>query len=54
MKDLIQLGDIKIEVDRKAIKNVHLSVHPPDGMQPASPTRAIVRGKGPCNHANVC
>lgn len=31
MKDLIQLGDIKIEVDRKAIKNVHLSVHPPDG-----------------------
>jgi predicted metal-dependent hydrolase len=31
MKDLIKLGDIQIEVDRKAIKNVHLSVHPPDG-----------------------
>ena len=31
MKDWIQLGDINIEVDRKAIKNVHLSVHPPDG-----------------------
>lgn len=31
MKDIIQLGDIKIEMDRKAIKNVHLSVHPPDG-----------------------
>ncbi|SDG01799.1 M48 family metallopeptidase [Chitinophaga filiformis] len=31
MRDVIQLGDISIEVDRKAIKNVHLSVHPPDG-----------------------
>jgi predicted metal-dependent hydrolase len=31
MKELITLGEIKIEVDRKAIKNVHLSVHPPDG-----------------------
>lgn len=31
MTDLIQLGDISIAVTRKAIKNVHLSVHPPDG-----------------------
>lgn len=31
MKDIIQLGDLKIEVTRKDIKNVHLSVHPPDG-----------------------
>ena len=31
MKDVIQLGKIRIEVERKAIKNVHLSVHPPDG-----------------------
>lgn len=27
----IQLGDIHIEVRQKDIKNVHLSVHPPDG-----------------------
>lgn len=31
MNEVIQLGDIAIAVTRKAIKNVHLSVHPPDG-----------------------
>lgn len=31
MTETIRLGDITIEVKRKAIKNVHLSVHPPDG-----------------------
>jgi predicted metal-dependent hydrolase len=31
MKDIIQLGELKIEITRKDIKNVHLSVHPPDG-----------------------
>ena len=31
MIELIELGDIAIYVTRKAIKNVHLSVHPPDG-----------------------
>lgn len=31
MNEVIQLGDIIIMVTRKAIKNVHLSVHPPDG-----------------------
>lgn len=31
MKESIRLGDISIQVTRKAIKNVHLSVHPPDG-----------------------
>lgn len=31
MTDTIQLGDISIHVTRKAIKNVHLSVHPPSG-----------------------
>jgi predicted metal-dependent hydrolase len=31
MTELIQLGDIAISVTRKAVKNVHLSVHPPDG-----------------------
>ena len=29
--ELIELGDIAIRVTRKDIKNVHLSVHPPDG-----------------------
>lgn len=31
MKEVIKLGDISISVTRKAIGNVHLSVHPPDG-----------------------
>lgn len=31
MKETIHLGDISILVSRKAIKNVHLSVHPPGG-----------------------
>jgi len=31
MKESIRLGNIAIQVTRKAIKNVHLSVHPPDG-----------------------
>ncbi len=31
MVEMIELGDISIEVRRKDIKNVHLSVHPPDG-----------------------
>jgi len=31
MVDTIQLGDISITITRKAIKNVHLSVHPPHG-----------------------
>ena len=31
MSDIIQLGELCIEVTRKNIKNVHLSVHPPDG-----------------------
>lgn len=31
MTEMIQLGDISITVTWKDIKNVHLSVHPPDG-----------------------
>ena len=31
MKETINLGEISILVSRKAIKNVHLSVHPPGG-----------------------
>src|SRR5690606_20658696 len=31
MNETIQLGEISITVTRKAIKNVHLTVHPPDG-----------------------
>jgi predicted metal-dependent hydrolase len=31
MKNTIRLGDLSILVTRKAIKNVHLSVHPPGG-----------------------
>lgn len=31
MSETIQLGEILIKVTRKDIKNVHLSVHPPDG-----------------------
>ncbi len=31
MSEVIELGGIAISVTRKGIKNVHLSVHPPDG-----------------------
>lgn len=31
MTERIVLGEITIEVTQKAVKNVHLSVHPPDG-----------------------
>lgn len=31
MAETITLGDITIDVTRKAVKNVHLSVHPPEG-----------------------
>ncbi len=31
MPELINLGDMSIQITRKDIKNVHLSVHPPDG-----------------------
>ncbi|MDN7623821.1 SprT family zinc-dependent metalloprotease [Burkholderia cenocepacia] len=31
MTEVIQLGELAIEVTRKAVKNVHLSVHPPAG-----------------------
>ena len=31
MTESIRLGDIEIAVTRKAVKNVHLSVHPPGG-----------------------
>lgn len=31
MTELIELGEVRIKVTRKAVKNVHLSVHPPNG-----------------------
>ena len=31
MIERIELGDISIALTLKAIRNVHLSVHPPDG-----------------------
>lgn len=31
MTETIQLGDIVIAVSRKTVRNVHLTVHPPDG-----------------------
>ena len=31
MTEMIQLGEVSIAVTRKAVKNVHLSVHPPLG-----------------------
>lgn len=31
MTEIITLGDVSIQVTRKAVKNVHLSVHPPAG-----------------------
>jgi len=31
MTEAIELGEVRIQVTRKSVKNVHLSVHPPDG-----------------------
>ncbi|MDD9721781.1 SprT family zinc-dependent metalloprotease [Sulfitobacter sp. PR48] len=31
MGEVIEIGDLAIDVTRKDVKNVHLSVHPPDG-----------------------
>ena len=31
MTETIQIGELSIHVTKKAVKNVHLSVHPPDG-----------------------
>lgn len=31
MSETIQLGELSIQVTKKEVKNVHLSVHPPDG-----------------------
>lgn len=43
MKETITLGDIDILVTRKAIKNVHLSVHPPEGrVTLAAPTNTRI------------
>ena len=40
MQKRIQLGDIRVDVVRKDIKNVHLSVHPPTGrVRIAAPER---------------
>ncbi len=40
MRSRIQLGDIRVDVVRKDIKNVHLSVHPPTGrVRIAAPER---------------
>jgi hypothetical protein len=31
MSETLQLGDLSVELTRKAVKHVHLSVHPPEG-----------------------
>lgn len=40
MAETIQLGDVSIVVTRKDIKNVHLSVHPPNGRVTLSAPKA--------------
>ena len=40
MSTTLQLGDISIQLTRKAVKHVHLSVHPPEGrVSLVAPTR---------------
>ena len=40
MGEQVQLGDLAVDVVRKDIKNIHLSVHPPSGkVRIAAPTR---------------
>src|ERR1700738_4156624 len=40
MTETIQLGEVSIAVTRKHIKNVHLSVHPPNGRVTLSAPKA--------------
>jgi predicted metal-dependent hydrolase len=40
MTEIIQLGEVSIAVTRKDIKNVHLSVHPPNGRVTLSAPRS--------------
>src|SRR5665213_1671461 len=40
MTEVIQIGEVSIAVTRKDIRNVHLSVHPPDGRVTLSAPRA--------------
>lgn len=43
MTALLQLGDVRIEMVRKPIRNLHLSVYPPDGrVRISAPERATV------------
>lgn len=43
MLSQLMIGDLTIEVEFKPIKNIHLSVHPPDGhVRIASPTRVDI------------
>lgn len=40
MSEVIELGDITIQLTRKSVKNVHLTVHPPEGrVTLVAPTR---------------
>ena len=47
MQEAIELGEISVLVTRKAIKHVHLSVHPPTGrvtlVAPASTSLDVAR-----------
>src|SRR6266404_5066191 len=40
MTDTIQVGEFSIRLTKKDIKNVHLSVHPPDGRVTLTAPRA--------------
>jgi len=42
MRDTIKLGDIRLDVQRKDIKNVHLSVHPPRGHVTVADRKSVV------------
>ena len=40
MADVLAVGEVRVEVVRKVIRNVHLTVHPPDGrVRLAAPSR---------------
>lgn len=40
MTQTIQLGEVAVRITKKDIKNVHLSVHPPDGRVTLSAPRS--------------
>ena len=54
MVETIEIGGLLIDVIRKGVKNVHLSVHPPDGrVTLVAPSSILTKEIGQCADLSV-